>query len=292
MAGRQTGGRARALIFLTFSIVAGLFAVLIIWQMIQKYEEEVAAVQTVEETVQVVVAAHDMAQGHQITETDLVAKDLPLNYVPNSVLRDAGEAIGRTPRERILADEFIRQERLADPEAGVGLNAIIPRGMRALAVNIEGGGAVSGFLNPGNYVDVIVTVEADGEIEAETNTILQAVPVLAVNTRMGVGSETGASNNKKGQKVRPMVTLAVTPDQAEELTHAMAEGSVTLTLRNDIDVTEVESHGARVSELLGDESGEDRVSVTEWRKATGDQPKDGSLIVIRGSDETVEKVKN
>jgi Flp pilus assembly protein CpaB len=61
--------------------------------------------------------------------------------------------------------------------------------MRALSIDISDGSAVSGFLNPGNYVDVIVTIEGDDTREAETVTLLQAVTVLAVNNRMGNSSE-------------------------------------------------------------------------------------------------------
>jgi pilus assembly protein CpaB len=288
MAGRQTGGRVRAVLFLLVSFFAAGVAAAVIWSVIRDYQKELTSVTAVEETAQVVVASHDMAQGTTIEAEDLEDIELPLTYVPSAVLRDAAQAIGRVPRERILAREFIRQERLADPEAGVGLNAIIPRGMRAIAVNISGGGAVSGFLNPGNYVDVIVTVEKDqqGEREAETKTLLQAIPVLAVNARMGRG---GSPDEES--KVKPQVTLAVTPSQAELLTHAVAEGLVTLTLRNDIDVTNLDSHGTLASDLLGGEKNDKRIAVKEWRKAASAASSDGSIIVIRGTNEKSEAVK-
>jgi pilus assembly protein CpaB len=187
------------------------------------------------------------------------------------------------PRERILALEFIREERLADPEAGIGLNAIIPRGMRALSINISDGSAVSGFLNPGNYVDVLVTIEGDETREAETRTLLQAVTVLAVNSRLGNSAEAL-------ERARPSVTLAVTPDLAEKLAHAVAQGAVTLTLRNDIDVTHVETHGALVSNLLGGAGDEKRITVQEWTERTRASV-DGTVTIIQGKDVSTEKVR-
>lgn len=286
MAGRSTGGRLRAALFLMVSLAAAGVAAAVIWSVITSYQRELVDATRQEETVQVIVAGHDLAQGRTIAPEDLQPIELPPDYVPNAVLREAAQAIGRVPRERILSREFIREERLADPEAGVGLNAIIPRGMRAISINIQGGAAVSGFLNPGNYVDVLVTVRqgSSGE-QAETNTLLQAITVLAVNSRMGVGG-TGA----EGRRASPSVTLAVTPEQAEKLTHAVAESRVTLTLRNDIDVTHIETNGAFSEELLGGTTEDKRIPITEWKKRST-KSGDGSIIMIRGSNEQKEKVK-
>jgi pilus assembly protein CpaB len=161
--------------------------------------------------------------------------------------------VGRIPRERILANEFVRSDRLADPVAGVGLNAIIPRGMRAISINIADGQALSGFLNPGNYVDLLVTVQPDVVGEAarstakpETNTLLQAVFVLGVNSRMRNESRDDA---KARGRNRPSVTLLTTADQAEQVAHAENMGEVTLTLRNDLDVTYADLSGVDIDDL-------------------------------------------
>ncbi len=282
---RNTGGRLRALLFLFISFGAAAFASIIIYFVISSYEAELDGVNQPDETVNVMVAAHDLGPGRTIVNEDLRLVELLPEYVPDSVLRNLGQAVGRVPRERILKHEFIREERLADPEAGLGLNAIIPRGMRALSINISSGSAVSGFLNPGNYVDVLVTIQGDEKREAETVTLLQAVTVLAVNNRLGTSIERMDAN------YRPSVTLAVTPELAEKLTHAVAQGTVTLTLRNDIDVTHVETHGAFVDGLLGGESSEKRITVKEWTERTR-QRRDGTLTIIQGSDIRKEKLRS
>lgn len=282
MARRQSGGRLRAAIFLTVSLVAAAVATSVILSVIQGYQQEIANAQAPEETIQVMVAAVDLHQGRTITQEDLKMRALPPDYVPDSVLRQPDQVIGRVPRERILKGEFIRDERLADPEAGVGMNAIIPRGMRAVSVSLKGANAVSGFLNPGNYVDVLATVQAQIEREVETVTLLQAVTVLAVNDRLG-GGTAGAND-----KAKPSVTLAVTPEQAEKLTHADELGGITLALRNDIDVTQVTTHGLLVSELLGGKRGDKRISMQQWKERIVQQ-QDGTLIIIKGPSVTTEK---
>src|SRR5690606_33215827 len=174
MARRQTGGRIRAGIFLLVSMGAAGAASAVIYTVITNYQQELESAIEPEITIPVMVAAKELPQGGTIVLEDLAMKALPPDYVPDEVLRQPEQAVGRVPRERILAQEFIREERLADPEAGVGLNAIIPRGMRALSINISNASAVSGFLNPGNYVDVLVTIPgADGR-KTETVTLLQA----------------------------------------------------------------------------------------------------------------------
>lgn len=291
MSRRPTGGRVRGIIFLALSVVIALVASLVIYTVISRFQTELVNAQMPEEAITVMVAAKDIAQGHTIGQEDLKLTQLPSDYVPDAVLRQYEEAIGRVPRERILKDEFIREERLADKEAGIGLNAIIPRGMRALSINITNGSAVSGFLNPGNYVDVILTIKTQGQEEqAETNTLLQAVPVLAVNNRLGTDA---ATESRGGEAIKPSVTVAVTPEQAEKLAHAVSQGVVTLTLRNDIDVTSVETNGAFTDQLLGGggEEGEaKRIPVKEWRARAATKT-DGSLIIIKGQDIETEKVR-
>jgi pilus assembly protein CpaB len=283
MARRNTGGRIRALMFLVISFAAAAIASVVIYFVISSYQAELGRVTKPDEVVGVMVAKQDIWQGKTIQVEDLTMIELPQDYVPESVLRSQEQAVGRVPRERILAHEFIREERLADPEAGVGLNAIIPRGMRALSINISDGSAVSGFLNPGNYVDVLVTIDGDETREAETRTLLQAVTVLAVNNRIG-------STVENVERMRPSVTVAVTPDQAEKLTHAVAQGEVTLTLRNDIDVTHVETHGALARTLLGGQTDDKRITVKEWTARTRASA-DGTVTIIQGSSAKTEKVR-
>jgi len=285
MARRNTGGRIRALLFLVISFGAAALASVVIYFVITSYQRELKVAQVPDEKTSVMVADHDLGPGRTIAEGDLSNVELPPDYVPNSVLKQPEQAIGRVPRERILAKEFIREERLANPEAGLGLNAIIPRGMRALSINISDGSAVSGFLNPGNYVDVLVTIDGDEQRAAETVTLLQAVAVLAVNNRLGTTIESMDS------KYKPSVTLAVTPELAAKLTLAVAQGVVTLTLRNDIDVTQIDSHGVFASSLLGGEDSEIRITVREWTEGAAKRA-DGTLTIIQGRESKTERIRN
>ena len=247
------GGPVRALIFLALAIGAGSFALVVLYQLITNYQLKIDEAKRPEDTVMVIVAARDLYQGVTITEDDLYAVQIPPKYLPEGVFLSPEHVVGRIPRERILANEFVRADRLADPESGVGLNAVIPRGMRAISINVSDGAALSGFLNPNNYVDVLVTVQPDeaaaksGKKMPETRTLLQAVFVLGVNSRMQ--KETAELAKEKRGSQKPSVTLLVTADQAEQIAHAENLGEIVLTLRNDLDVNFTPLAGVDIEDL-------------------------------------------
>jgi len=287
MAKSSTGGRLKAAAFLLVSMFAAALASLVIFTVIRNFQVQLSEAQAPDEQKLVVVAKRTLWPGETIKDADLEQREFPPDFIPTEALTMKEEAVNRVPRERILVQEFIRKERLADREAGRGLNAIVPRGMRAVSLDLQGGSAVSGFLNPGNYVDILVTIGEKGDA-LQTVTMLQAVTVLAVNNRLGAKE---APTRKKGQRKKkdsgrrskPSITIAVTPDQAEKITYAHQQGAVTLTLRNDIDVTSVQTHGAKNTNLIGT-AGEDgtRITVREFKERLAEQ-EDGSLIIIKGT---------
>lgn len=245
------GGPLRALIFIALAIGAGSFSLVMLYQLITSYQLKIDEAKRPEDTVMVIVAARDLYQGVTITEDDLYAVQIPPKYLPEGVFLSPEHVVGRIPRERILANEFVRADRLADPESGVGLNAVIPRGMRAISINVSDGAALSGFLNPGNYVDVLVTIQPETDNQKqevpETRTLLQAVFVLGVNSRMQ--KETSEQAKEKRGSQKPSVTLLVTADQAEQIAHAENMGEIVLTLRNDLDVNFTPLVGVDIEDL-------------------------------------------
>lgn len=295
MAKSSTGGRIKAAIFLFLSMFAAALASFVIYTVIRNFQSQLAEASAPKDVTTVVIAKRTLWPGETITEEDLEHRDFPPDFIPDEVLRVREEAINRVPRERILENEFIRKERLAQREAGRGLNAIVPRGMRAVSLDISGGSAVSGFLNPGNYVDILVTIGDSGSnTPMQTITLLQAVTVLAVNDRLGakrIETDDERARNKgkrqvQGRRSKPSVTVAVTPDQAEKITHAHVQGDVTLTLRNDIDVTRQEVHGIQNTTLIGTEGeGGNRITVKQYLELKKEQG-DGTLIIVKGDKKT------
>lgn len=237
----------RALVFLIVSVATSTVALVGLYQLVTGYERLLEDARRPDGAVMVVVAARDLHQGVQVTEEDLYAVQMPAKYLPEGVYLSPESVVGRIPRERILANELVRGARLADPESGTGLNAVIPRGLRAISIDVTDGAALSGFLRPSSFVDVLMTHQSDKGEPVRTDTVLQALYVLGVN---------GQADRPRGPKGRPRaqrssVTLLVTPDQAEKIAFAENTGKLVLSLRAADDVDLAEVYGADVAGLLG-----------------------------------------
>ena len=143
-----------------------------------------------------------------------------------------------------LAGEPVLATKITAKGAGVGLAAIIPRGMRAFTIQTPTIAAgVAGFVLPGNKVDVLLTVkEMGGGIEARGGTIilLQNLEILAVDQRVGVEPSVTEKLSSTTKDLRS-VTLLVTPQQAAKLDLGRNLGTLHLTLRNPEDTAEVSS---------------------------------------------------
>lgn len=256
----QQRGPLRAIVFAILALVAVVISVVVIWLVIRNYEAQIENAQYVEEMKLAIVAQRTLYPGLTITEEDVVAVPVPVSYYPANVFSSPQAVVGQVAKERILPNEYIRSERLSNRAEGVGLNALVSRGMRAISVDISGGASLSGFLNPGNYVDVLVTITGEGTAP-ETRTLLQAVYVLAVAGRTvdvealpSPNAKDGAKKSvSRGREAAPSVTLQVTPEQAEEVAHAAREGQITLLLRNDLDLQVAQSDGITVDNLIGKE---------------------------------------
>ena len=223
----------------------------------QEAARDTARKAKVSRTVTVVAASRTLYQGVEITEDDLYVIQIPPEYLPMvdpgvaeeakdetteevakadsatakikaQVFTTRERVIGQVPRERILKNEIIRPERLADVSSGVGLNAFIQRGMRAVSIDLTGSSALTHFLQPGNYVDVLVTIEDDNGA-MRTEPLMQSVFILAVNSR----AENEDDDDVKSRgKQTPSVTFMVMPEQAEELAFAAEIGKLAISLRN------------------------------------------------------------
>ncbi len=136
----------------------------------------------------------------------------------------------------VAENEPILESKLSPKEAGAGLPATIPEGMRALSVSVNEVVGVAGFVIPGTTVDVLVTGPLPGGGAGESNitrVILENVRVLAA------GQKIEQDREGKPQTV-PVITLLVTPEDAAKLTMASTEGKIQLALRNTIDTKTVD----------------------------------------------------
>ncbi len=293
---QQTGGRTKAYLLLSLSMIAAVVAVVLVMGIVKRAQQEVADARLPEDTIQVVVAVRELNVGVVIGPDDVTARDMLPSMVPElGTFARVDDVVGRTPRERVLANELIRDDRLALKDAGIGLNAIIEPGRRAMAVEVNSQSGVAGFIRPGNFVDVIVTIKPDdrgAKAKWMSHAFLQGVRVLAVGRNMGEDAE-GKVPQARPVTVRekPTVTLELDLEQAEALALAASKGDIHIVLRNDVDITAVDTQGTFANAIIGLDSlpAESNRRVAR-RRSPDNKPEPGSISeVIHGAN--VEEVR-
>ncbi len=195
----------------------------------------------------VVLAAHSLPVGAAIKAGDLKLIDWPGGAMPLGFISSAQEAVGRGVITPIAENEPLLAAKLSTKDAGGGLQVAIRDGMRAMSVRVDEVVGVAGFVLPGTRVDVLITLDPNPQVnrpDAISRTILQNVQVLAS------GQVSQPDQDGKPIKVS-VVTLLVTPDQAELLALAAQQGRVQLSLRNTMDTLATKTMGANVRELSG-----------------------------------------
>jgi pilus assembly protein CpaB len=191
----------------------------------------------------VLVAAADIGQGAKLTPENIRWQRWPDdamngNYIQKQTRPDAIETLQNSiVRSQFVAGEPIREVKLARPESGF-LSAILPTGMRAVAVRISANNTAGGFILPGDRVDVIETVAqqsgTDAPAQNVSRTILTNIKVLAIDQTV---------DDKEGEAVvvGKTATLELKPAQVEQITAAEATGTLSLALRSMSDTDEVVS---------------------------------------------------
>jgi pilus assembly protein CpaB len=177
---------------------------------------------------EVIVAANDIQVGSKLQDGDVRSVKVPASVVPPNYLRSKSQIIGRGVILPIQKGEFILPSKLAAENAGSGLPSLIPPGMRAVSVRVNEVVAVAGFVVPGTRVDVLLTGNPAGGNEPQTNTVLENVAVIAAGQRL----ERNAAGDPQ---TTPVITLLVSPDDAQKLTLASSQGHIQLALRNPVD---------------------------------------------------------
>jgi pilus assembly protein CpaB len=236
--------------------------------------------------VEVIVAANDLQVGARVEEKDIRIIRVKPEDLPPGAPRKRSDVLGHGVIIPISKGEFILPNRLAAENAGAGLPSLIPPGMRAVSVRVNEVVSVAGFVTPGTRVDVLMTGTPTGSGEQQTTTVLQNVAVLASGHTLERTS-TGEAQNTA------VITLLVTPDDAERLTLA-SSGHIQLALRNPLDTKQ--DTVAAFSErglFKGGAPEPARVAVhhVNTAKITPPQPPPGVSVEVYQGDKPKQEVK-
>jgi pilus assembly protein CpaB len=150
--------------------------------------------------------------------------------------------LGRGAILPIGKGEFLLPGKLAALNAGAGLPSMIPPGMRAVSVRVNDVVSVAGFVQPGTRVDVMATGTRGGGNDRQTTTVLENVAVIAVGKSLDRNASADA-------QAAPVITLLVSPDDAQKLALVSQEGRIQLSLRNPLDTKKGGIGATRTSSL-------------------------------------------
>src|SRR5580700_3852524 len=227
---------------LVFAFVVAGCASLLLYRLTVNHSSAQAA----PNTTKALVAARNLELGVIIKDSDL--KDAPwAGALPVNAVLKREDIIGRGVTTTIYEGEPLVENRLAPKGAGGGLAAMIPSGMRAVAVRVNDVVGVAGFVVPGMRVDVLISGNPPSPTSASqgslTRTLLQNIEVLSA------GQDFKKDNEGKPQGVG-VVNLLVTPEQAEMLSLASNQTVIQLVLRNPLDTQVAKTPGTAVVELF------------------------------------------
>lgn len=196
------------------------------------------------------VATRDIPAKVVITDAMITAVKVPVDITLPIGISDKNEIVGKMAKERIVKGEPILFERLY-PDKKTTMSYVIPKGMRAVTIAVNEVIQAGGFINPGDFVDVIVTFqEKDKQMNSGvvhyqqyTKTILQKVQVLGVGQNM--------VEVQNGTALTASVTLALTLEDAEKLVLSEESGTLRLALRPTMEDGIVNTPGAVRDDLMG-----------------------------------------
>ena len=196
----------------------------------------------------IAVAAADISLGQRLTPEMFKLAEWPADSVPKGAFSDPQKLGGRVLKSNLQMGEPVSEAKLAPSGTLGGLSALITEGKRAITVRVNDVIGVAGFALPGNYVDIIVSMQKDAapgstmHEQSISKIVLERILVLAVAQEV--------NRDETKPKVVNAVTLEVTPEQAEKLDLARSVGSLSLALRNQVDPQSAATLGATKLTLL------------------------------------------
>lgn len=211
-------------------------------------------------TMPVVVATRALPAGTKIGQGDVKIVEWPRGNVPPGAFMNAEAVFGKVVRTPVAQSEpLVAQVLVQGQETGGTLPLIIPAGMRAMSIPVNEVTDMAGMVLPHARVDVVVSVAGSAAgLGERSRIVLQNIEVLAV-----------AHDLDSGSAPRPatVVTLQVTPGEAERLATAMRMGTLSLAMRNYADRARIRASAVDAAQLLGSPDHQaNRLEVKSGRK--------------------------
>jgi pilus assembly protein CpaB len=233
----------RPTIFLMLAVVAAFLAAVVVFSALRTREAQMQ--KAMAQTVDIVVASRELSLGDRLDPSDVKLARWARDSVPEGAFTDPAAVLNSYARIELVPGQPILRRNLVGSEKVAGvMPLVIPPGMRAMSVPVDEVSDIAGFVKPHTRVDVVVSISSPGQqVRAFSRIVLQNIEVLAVAQQIDKG--------KDEPEVAKVVTLLVTPREAEELGLASREGTLRLVMRNYNDDKVVATAGTDLTQLLG-----------------------------------------
>lgn len=245
----------RPQLFFAGAVVIGLITSLLVmgWLRNAELQRVAEAAISVVATGEVVVAKADLAWGTKLTPEMLQVVNYPAGAIPEGYYKNVDDLKDAVLLLELKANEVILRSKLSSgKDVGSGVAAVTDPMKRAMSVKVDDVIGVSGFIKPGDHVDVMVTIEPDSKSQNPVaKMILGNLRVLAA------GMQYEKNGNEKDPKPVQVMTLEVDIEEAEKLALASTQGKLRLALRNPLNVEKVLTKGATVASLLASSRAKD-----------------------------------
>lgn len=227
------------------SVVMGLLAMYYSRNYIEgKVDFYKGQLEKTESMVEVVVPARRLLAGESLHARDLLVRSIPESYADSNVLVKSNytTALGQE-----LAFDVDQGKQLlwAHLEGGrtPTFSGLVPEGARALTVRVDEINSISGFLQPSDRIDLLMTHRSDKQ--ESVFPLIQSLEVIATGLQTRVDK-----NSVGGKRIFSTITVNVSPDNAQKITLAQKIGKLTAVLRNPEDVEALADAPMTTSRLL------------------------------------------
>lgn len=278
---------------LAIALVSAMVAVFLVFSYVKKKEKSILDMGT---PVQVAVAVVNIGEGSRLDQANIILKEIPKRFVQPDAITNIESLYDQVVAIPVLENTQILETMLSTPEQ-IGLAQHIPKDKVGYTISVNNVTGVAGLLEPGDFVDIIMTAELgnyseeNGITNHETISLvaLENTMILAVDqrsrkksfsqgfrlSREGKGSlfNTNKTQDTQASTVKT-ITVAVNIEDCLKLNMAQEIGSISLALRSSWagdttwDIEKLNSY-----DLLGVEKPILKKSIPAW-------------VEIRGAEQT------
>ncbi len=240
---------------LIIAIACGIWAILLlnsylkrreteIWEKIKQVQQQAQPARPPSRMGIILVAQKEILPQVPITPSDLLIKEIPVEYIQPGAVSSLDEVMGQIASSPIAAGEQILKTKLLPPgKIGKSLSEITPAGKRAISVLVDSMTGAANLIRPGDHVDVLALIsmpQTTAQPETKSSaprliSLFQDVEVLAVGGEFTFSPEIKKEQAKATGAGSGTVTFALNPQEAALLSFVQEHGKIKLSLRSSED---------------------------------------------------------